>query len=99
VEFDILADYNPLPAGESFHYPKPHAEPAVANVPVRPQAVIAPTPLSARPQYPRDGVVLKPYVAPVQPQTPVGPGFQRMTPDRLRQLREEQRRAQQGVQP
>ena len=66
VEFDILADYNPLPANESFHYPKAHAEAAVAQVPpARPTSVISPSPLPGRNSpYPRNGVVLRPYAPP-----------------------------------
>ena len=66
VEFDILADYNPLPPNEPYRFPKPHVEPAAAAAPGRPSSVVAPvlTPSPAPSRYPRDGVVLKPYAAP-----------------------------------
>ena len=49
VEFDILANYNPLPEGEAYRFAKPKVEAVAA-----PKAVSGPLP----------GVVLKPYVAP-----------------------------------
>ena len=78
VEFDILAEYNPLPANEPFRYPRVHAEEAV---PARTSAVIAPTPLPVRASaaaspYPRDGVVLKPYTAPAATPAAVAPSPQ-----------------------
>lgn len=54
VEFDILASYNPLPANESYHYPKAKAATAL------PGAVTAPR---TGGKFPRDGVVLPPYAA------------------------------------
>ena len=71
VEFDILADYNPLPANEPFHYPKARVEAAAEPAPARATSVIAPSPLPARNwPYPRNGVVLKPYAPPASAPAP-----------------------------
>lgn len=71
VEFDILANYNPLPANEPFRYPKPVAVAASPNtaapVAVQPRRVAGP----ANSRYPRDGVVLPPY--PARPTTVPAP--------------------------
>ena len=64
VEFDILANYNPLPANEPYRFARvkeetqpDSAEPSAPGA----RSVIAPHVTSARPPYPRDGVVLRPY--------------------------------------
>jgi type IV pilus assembly protein PilN len=65
VEFEILANYVPLPAGEAY----PHAKTASAEgeTPAAPKARRtaegSPKPVQAG-KYPRDGVVLKPYQQP-----------------------------------
>jgi len=70
VEFEILANYNPLPAGVAFVKAKNEdAGPAKVKTPggevVKPHLV--------KPG-PHDGIVLKPYVAPARPGTPLAPG-------------------------
>jgi type IV pilus assembly protein PilN len=86
VEFDILADYNPLPANESYHFAKPRAESAAVVIPpnatplgarlAMQQArsgqslVVQPQPLPSN-GTPRYGVVLKPYSGPQQPPRPM----------------------------
>jgi len=65
VEFEILANYNPLPIGEA--YAKPKAEKVAATTTTSKNA--APSNKAAAKQnatkgFPRDGVVLKPYAKP-----------------------------------
>ena len=59
VEFEIMANYNPLPAGVAYEKPKPPVDEAAAG---------GTKPHSAKPAVvkpgPHDGIVLKPYVAP-----------------------------------
>ncbi len=64
VEFDILAEYNPLPVGEA--YPAGHGHPAAAGHPSTPSVEPGPAAIrrgaSNRARgYPADGVQLKPY--------------------------------------
>jgi len=75
VEFEILANYNPLPEGVA--YPKPK----------NPEPTASPNAISpAGPKHqpfkpgPHDGVVLKPYVAPQTQPAPGRPIPQRPTP-------------------
>ena len=56
VEFEILANYNPLPEGESYAKPKAVKESAGG-------ITAQPRPHGVKPG-PHDGIVLKPYVAP-----------------------------------
>jgi type IV pilus assembly protein PilN len=58
VEFEILADYNPLPAGTAY------AKPAKTHDGLASSAGVAPARRHAAKPDPRDGIVLKPYVAP-----------------------------------
>ena len=62
VEFDILADYNPLPPGEA--YPITHTRPAVPRTAPATSALHTPNITAARNLqrgYPADGVHLPPY--------------------------------------
>ena len=87
VEFEILASYNPLPAGESYsvgHGRAPSADSDSAARPHRAAGAVAPvgTGLSpaanSRKGYPRNGIVLPPYTGPgsrpatANPQQPAG---------------------------
>ncbi len=67
VEFDILADYNPLPPGES--YAVGHGRSAGANVtPIaNPQQVPTPAAASVQSGYPPYGLTLTPYSGPLSP--------------------------------
>ena len=56
VEFEILANYNPLPEGESYAKPKAVKADAGGTAAQPKQHVVKPGP--------HDGIVLKPYVAP-----------------------------------
>ena len=67
VEFEILATYNPLPAGQP--YAVGHGRPANAVEPFRPSAALRPASIPGLPAsantrngYPANGVVLPPYV-------------------------------------
>ena len=69
VEFDILAVYNPLPAGEA--YPKPKVVRTVVTVPAAGASRAAASPASpAFDTSGRHGVVLKPYTAPAPSAAP-----------------------------
>jgi len=57
VEFEILANYNPLPAGVAYPKVKAPAEPSGVNTSAGPKH-------QAVKPGPHDGIVLKPYVAP-----------------------------------
>jgi type IV pilus assembly protein PilN len=57
VQFDILADYNPLPSGEPYPKANPHAATRTAA------SVEESSPAPAHGKYPRYGVVLKPNSA------------------------------------
>jgi type IV pilus assembly protein PilN len=67
VEFDILSNYNPLPAGEPF----PKAKPVKSESAAAPSATPRVRPAAVRPG-PHDGVVLKPYAAPARPAAKTG---------------------------
>ncbi|MEO6924209.1 MAG: fimbrial assembly protein, partial [Bryocella sp.] len=62
VEFEILANYNPLPVGEA--YAKPRAASAPAAVRAAPRVKAAPARRNGTRGFPQDGVVLKPYARP-----------------------------------
>ncbi len=73
VEFDILADYNPLPPGEA--YTVPHSRPPVSRS--APAAGARPTwagtvTRNLQHGYPADGVHLQPYPGPSRPTTSQG---------------------------
>jgi type IV pilus assembly protein PilN len=68
VEFEILANYNPLPEGVAFDKDK-----AAKDAAVKPKTTVAPKPRAVKPG-PRDGIVLKPYVAPPRPANAGKPG-------------------------
>jgi type IV pilus assembly protein PilN len=73
VEFEILADYNPLPEGESYAHAKTAEEKADAVTGQR----LTPAPVKPAPVTPgpHDGIVLKPYVLhPIQSAHPGVPG-------------------------
>jgi type IV pilus assembly protein PilN len=76
VEFDILADYNPLPPGES--YPVHHERAAAPAATGQPQVIPIPPALrvpgnrpsaNLRRGYPADGVHLPPYTGPAPSST------------------------------
>ncbi len=72
VEFDILADYNPLPAGEA--YSPSHTRPPVPRSAVAAQARPFTGDTAARNLqrgYPADGIRLGPYTGPNQPVKPL----------------------------
>jgi type IV pilus assembly protein PilN len=79
TEFDILANYNPLPENEAYRYAKPRADQAsVATVEpaamARP-AMVAPARVgAAQSMYPRNGVVLAPHAPMQRPYGPPRPG-------------------------
>lgn len=57
VEFEILANYNPVPPGEPYLVSKsPRTASSAASSPASPRR--------ANGKYPSDGIVLRPYVAP-----------------------------------
>jgi type IV pilus assembly protein PilN len=78
VEFDILAEYNPLPANESYHFAKPKMEAMTQPVPADATPLgarlaragqLPPSQVAAPHGVPRYGVVLPPYRTPgAQPQ-------------------------------
>ncbi len=82
VEFEILANYNPLPGDEPFSVG--HARianataqtcPAVNRLPVAPRARRGGNPTTRlRSGYPRDGVVLPPYAGATRSNTPRAQG-------------------------
>ena len=80
TEFELLADYNPLPANESYEYGKEHAAKVAASGGVVKSAA-GKTPAAGRTvartaagkKYPVNGVVLKPYVPPARPEAATTP--------------------------
>lgn len=77
VEFEILADYNPVPPGEPYLTAKAPLEPkAPGDRTGQPSATMPHAkrpPANAVPgRYPAGGVVLKPYVPPARPPKPAG---------------------------
>jgi len=70
VEFEILANYNPLPEGMAFEKVKSESSADSAKAKT-PGAASKPHPVKPGPH---DGIVLKPFVPPARPATPQGHG-------------------------
>jgi type IV pilus assembly protein PilN len=90
VEFDILASYNPLPANESFHYPKAKAAPQ-SSAPITSPSPrrVSGSAMNPNGAYPRNGVVLPPYSA--RPATTTPAAVQPTTPQPVNALPLQQR--------
>jgi len=66
VEFEILANYNPLPEGVAYEKGKATGKGVTSG---KAKGAVMPKARTVKPG-PHDGVVLKPYVAPARPGTP-----------------------------
>lgn len=73
VEFEILANYNPLPAGVAFVKAKSSDHGDAGTAKPKAPGSVGTKPHVAKPG-PHDGIVLKPYVAPPRPAVTPGHG-------------------------